>query len=285
VTNRTKFVMKLMGGLGNQMFQISAALTLSETMCRNVTLDTTWYKNRVDQNSHDSIPHVLRFPFLNCIATFEEDYWKYFVRKVGREIWNISGKRRFVETEIEYPSDFSLPVDFDFYEGYFQSLHFIPRRIAIDDVFNFSQFDFPLSNIETTNKIGVHIRLGDYLNSKIHKVSEITYLEKGLEILSSYTKFDDIIIFTDSPSLVTKFIPRSISKICSIAEKISDPILQLSQMASCKYFVGSASSFSWWAAYLNPNKITKTIVMPANVFNDYSLKHLSSRYPKEWNVI
>ena len=52
-------------------------------------------------------------------------------------------------------------------------------------------------------------------------------------------------------------------------------------MSCCNHNIISNSSFSWWAAYLNPYK-EKIVIAPSNWSGVYEVKDL---YLKGWKVI
>ena len=58
-----------------------------------------------------------------------------------------------------------------------------------------------------------------------------------------------------------------------------DEMQSLVFMKNCDHFILSASTYCWWAAYLNNNK-NKKIVAPSNWF--IPSKPLNDLYPSKW---
>ncbi|MGN6180530.1 MAG: alpha-1,2-fucosyltransferase, partial [Mucilaginibacter sp.] len=52
-------------------------------------------------------------------------------------------------------------------------------------------------------------------------------------------------------------------------------------MANCKHHIIANSTFSWWGAWLNPNK-DKIVIAPKQWFADKELQSSSSMIPQNW---
>ena len=275
-------IMKLMGGLGNQMFQVAAASKIAQESRREFLLDVSWYQNRNQADAHDSIPHVLQFPFLRDRRTIESPT---FTSKFSKLAFHLgltrSRNSSFMERNLEYPPDFQIPLHCRTYEGYFQSLKFIPEMKTVETIFewpsNSHSLDFPTEYGKTS--VALHLRLGDYVNSKIHHISNKEYIESAVRIIKDKQFVEEIRVFTDSPHLVHEYLPRGIHDHIRIAEIKPNPIEQLREIASFPHLIGSSSSFSWWAGYMNPCGHNKTVIVPSFILKGRRLVYPRSRFP------
>ena len=149
--------------------------------------------------------------------------------------------------------------------GYFQSRKFwgkhseeIRRELYRPELISKESQDY-LEQIQRTNSVCLHIRLGDYVNNpetrKVHYVCDEAYymkaVEKAMEKIESPTFF----AFTNERAVAEKFLFPKDTNVVWIpsGEAVND--LQL--MAQCKHFIIANSSYSWWAQFLGaaPEKL------------------------------
>lgn len=277
------FTMHLMGGLGNQMFQVAAAFRISEIHNASFDFDVTWYHNRLNFLSHDSQAFVRRFPQLQSIETKVSRVPKL----LNNRITSILGQTRdtYYEKELGYNEHFESLKLYKKYIGYFQSHLYFPLSLDIQSLYSLPWKVDSDDLKRYQNEIAFHFRLGDYLDSDIHPIVDRNYIEKGVEFLCRKKHISKINVFSDSPELVSELLPKSIIARCEIAPKMADPIDQLIEISKYSEILGSSSSFSWWAGYLNPLKHHKSVVVPSAVLKNTRSVDLLGRYPKSWTVI
>ena len=95
----------------------------------------------------------------------------------------------------------------------------------------------------------VHVRGGDYFTSKSHKpyVKNRDWYLKAIAAVPDMRKHQDkIILCTDDGKYAKKILPEF--PILDVP-----PLTAFRLMMGCRSLVISASSFSWWAGYLNPS--------------------------------
>ena len=100
------------------------------------------------------------------------------------------------------------------------------------------------------NRLSVHWRLGDYLTtnaSQTHGIVDAKSLFHIIESLTSHHPIEAVEIFTDSPEIAAKMISQfdfSVEPVITSNDIWSD----LVQMSKARYFIGSHSSISIFAA-------------------------------------
>lgn len=111
-----------------------------------------------------------------------------------------------------------------------------------------------LNKISECNSVGVHIRRGDYVTLGLI-VCDLDYYRKCMDIMAG--KVDDPVffIFSDDIPWVKKNLNTQYNIIYIDNNNPSPEDMRL--LYSCKHFIMSNSTFSWWGAYLGDfeNKI------------------------------
>ena len=113
--------------------------------------------------------------------------------------------------------------------------------------------------MKSTNSVCVHIRRGDYTYLKNYQVCSIAYYLKAMEIMKGKIKEPKFYIFSDDIEWVKKNIDFDVD--VTYIDKNNTSYEELRLMYSCKHFIISNSSFSWWAQYLSTNK-NKVVISP-----------------------
>lgn len=240
----------LMGGLGNTLFQIAAAIGQAE-LTRN-----EW-----------KIPAS----------------WKY------REYFSIPDEKYIDSHELprykELNFHYSPIPKFDNLElfGYFQSeLYFkhCERKIRM-----YFRNRFPVSEIPE-GAGAIHIRGGDYLNlSEYHYNLEPEYYhaaigQSGLELFYVFTD--------DKPHAqkILKGINRQFVYFDSLAKsKEANDVYDLFQMSKFPVIIMANSSYSWWAQWLNPN-MNKVVYAPPKWFGEKKSHYITDDlYCDNWEVV
>lgn len=138
-------------------------------------------------------------------------------------------------------------------DGYWQSeKYFLEHRNAILEAFN-----YPWRSVPGT--VSVHVRRGDYLTIKKggqfkHPPVPVAWIEAAMERFRGYV----FIFYSDDiPWCQQTFGDRKDVVFSKGTSEVDD----LVGMSNCEHHICSASTFSWWGAYLNRN-IRKKVIMP-----------------------
>lgn len=241
----------LKGGLGNQMFQISAVIGLS---LRNNSEHYFDFDNCYTPNQGKTSSHYV------------DNIFKKITNKKLSDIESVYTEPKFSYIPIKYQKNMML-------DGYFQSAkYFSDYSDYIMNVFSLSTEKF-LSNDDVTS---VHIRRGDYIKySNYHKVLDKEYYETAIETIGS-GKF---LFFSDDINWVKEnFKSRNF-----FYSELSDEVQELSIMSNCTNNIIANSSFSWWGAYLNKNK-SKIVISPNHRcwFGELGPKDTQDLIPETW---
>lgn len=253
---------KLMGGLGNNLFQISAAYSLSIRDNKKFICDKTDISL-----SHNPFNH------------YEKNIFKKIEFKSDLSNYEIFSENGFNHREIPKTNNNLKLI------GYFQSeKYFKDNRKEILELFESSKetkekLNKKYSDISFNNSCSIHVRRGDYLKLQdYHTVLDINYFKKAYESIGEEKEY---LIFSDDLEWCKKNL--SFIKNKKFIEGNTD-YEDLYLMSICADNIISNSTFSWWGAWLNQNN--NRVISPKKWFGPKNL-HLDTNdlYCKEWIIL
>jgi hypothetical protein len=269
---------KLMGGLGNQMFQYAAGRRLAWAHQVLLKLDISFfdYQKIIAPNGPYRNYSLCHFNIHEIFATPKELKWVSYA-------WQKSYQAklfRFIQRKIpiRFMSIYQQKTEgFDqnvlklgkniYLDGYWQSWKYF------DEIKDIIRQEFSLrgalhqenqrlaDKIKATTAVGIHIRRGDYVSdpipNKYHGVCDLDYYYNGITLLTKTMINPHFFIFSDDPQWVSENLtlnyPMTMVKNNGSERDYEDFYL----MTLCKHFIVANSSFSWWGAWLSqwPGKI------------------------------
>jgi hypothetical protein len=292
-------IVKIVGGLGNQMFQYAMAKSLSLGRESQLRVDTSTFKNRKYINPEGYLlKKIFNVPDNEASIS---DYIK--VLGIGsitlplikrNKILTFTKKHVINENKAFHFEDKLIlknkPVS-SYILGYWQSeLYFQRHASEIRKLFQFQESVLSLDTknllkkIKSCNAISLHVRRGDYISNpsyrKIYNHCNIEYYKRAKKIVSTSLENIKYFIFTDDISWV-RAQPEFVD--CIIAtNQDTGSWNDLYLMSQCKHHIISNSSFSWWGAWLNDGD-KKIVVSPNQWFKDGTVT--KDLLPKSWITI
>lgn len=268
-------ITKLVGGLGNQMFQYAAGRKLSNYYGTILKLDITKFKLQ---------PGVKRRYALSIFNIQENFATPEDIRK--------SANYYFQKRTVEY---FPLPLNFknsDIYlDGFWQSEKYfkdIEKTIREDFIFKELPNSYAKrwqSIIKKSNSVSVHIRMGDYARNPIENkkfgLLPLAYYHNALEIISKKAKNPEVFVFSDEISWAKAKIHFSYPTYFvsdTSPNKIDSEDMRL--MSNCKHNIICNSSYSWWGAWLNQN--AQKVVVAPKMWRYDGYNNPDVQVPKNW---
>lgn len=286
-------IVRLEGGLGNQMFQYAAGRRLAIQFNTQLAVDISAY---LDRSNTYFTPRSYELNIFNLpiVPITQNQLQKYFIypknifeRIVGRTIRAFDRFNVVYESNAYYNSDILRAGGNCFLIGYWQDeKYFSGIRSTLLQDFTFPYAQDPqvspiLQEIRSTNSIGIHVRRGDYVDHPIFasRYYECTpdYYSEAISWIVQRVSGTRIFFFSDEPEWIrNNFNFISDYKIIHFEE----PGLDMYLMSQCKHNIIANSSYSWWAAYLNPNR-EKIVIAPKQWFKDKP----NNPSCKEWILI
>jgi hypothetical protein len=250
----------LQGGLGNQMFQIAAAVALAKR-----TGQQTLFSH---SNHHLPLQGNRAINYKNNI---------FYKIDLTHEVNFLSNLIFYKEQNYSYSE---LPKENDlFLHGYFQSeKYFSDCKEYIKNLFSETLFVKDYIDVQYENldeAISIHVRRGDYLKfPDTHPVCRLSYYEKAIETIGEDRS---IFIFSDD----IQWCKENFKFKNMIFVENEPDYIDLFMISRCKHNIIANSSFSWWAAWLNRNE-DKKVICPKNWFGIKGPQDIQDIYPEEW---
>jgi len=269
-------ISRLLGGLGNQMFQYAIGRYLSLKYNVELKLDTELLLWRSTDPNY--VPG-------GVYRNYDLDIFK----NINAEVGNFKGGMKIIEPHFHfYPNILDiLDNNKDVYlEGYWQTYKYFE---SISDIIK-KDFTFKnklsgssenlMKEIQNTNSVLINVRRTDYLNKNFHGIMGNEYIMKGVDIIKS--KIDDphYFIFSDDIKWCEENIKLDNMTIVDHSHKGDRFDFYFQLMIECKHFIIPNSSFGWWAAWLNKDN-EKIVIAPIKWFNnDYM--NTNDLIPQNW---
>jgi len=259
-------IVKIWGGLGNQLFQYSFGKYLAAKLCTAVKYDiqTTNSLNSFTQRELAIAAFNVQLDVATAAEINENKYFRniHFARLERKLAQAFPALLRTHIVESNEPKPFGALhfKDNCYYEGYWQSYKYLaPVEDSLRQQITMKQ---PLSEAVSTTlreiaaapSVSIHVRRGDYLHNKYFATCPMDYYKKAMAYFTETgTKF---YIFSDDIAWCRENFIGSQYVFITGNENFEDMYL----MSYCSHNIISNSTFSWWAAWLNNNaeKITIT---------------------------
>lgn len=143
-----------------------------------------------------------------------------------------------------------------------------------------------LENIAKSNSVCVHIRRGDYLNPEWSylNICNYNYYKKAMELVKEKVENPVFYIFSNTSEDIAWIKENyDFSEYNVEYVDLNNPDYEeLRLMYSCKHFVISNSTFSWWAQYLGEYE-NKVVVAPSEWNRE--VEDCSGIYMSDWEIV
>lgn len=228
-------VVKIMGGLGNQLFQYAFAQSLKK--CDEIGFDITYYDSHFN-NSPDIAHREFLLPcFVDDLKYSTEDgltrvnQWEYDQNKPYNNSFFFGDWQK-----VSFFKDIDLGIKFK--EGHIEPTVQLGIGRAVQD----------------ENSVAIHVRRTDYIN--LGWDLDLTYYKRAISAIWEKVEKPVFFVFSDEPLWLENNMPEL--KMHVIHE---DTLTDFWLMSQCKHHIIANSTFSFWPAYLNENP-DKIVIYP-----------------------
>lgn len=263
VENTNLITCMLMGGLGNQLFQIFVTIAYGIETNRKIVFSNTDFLNV------GTVRSTYWNNFLGGLKIFTDKNFDSTPQKLLTNRYHMFSEKEFSYNKIPFFNDTQKLC----LVGYYQSYKYFD--IVRDKLFQMIRLRFqkletisenPNLFLNKSNNISMHFRLGDYKDIQdCHPLMPYEYYKNAIEYIVNKKpdKGHQILFFcqVEDNEVVSEIISKLSIQYPQISFiKVDDAIpdwKQLLIMSCCHDNIIANSTFSWWGAYFNetPEKI------------------------------
>jgi hypothetical protein len=294
-------VVRLMGGLGNQMFQYAAALHLALRHATELKLDVTFLLDRTPRENFTFRDFdLVVFPLAIKIATpleirrfrrLAERGTRTLIEKLEDKLGN---RHYYLERCLDFDRRVLELPDETYLEGYFQNEKYfeaIASKIRTSFHLAPDQTKLPAAtrrlaeDILGSGGICLNVRRGDYvqnpLTNRVHGVCSKDYYQNALASLQAQRQLGKVFVFSDDVEWCRANFKEG-KHLTIVGDEHAGERFSTKfwLMTLSRHFVIPNSTFAWWAAWLGsaPDKL---VFRPNHWFHAPEKRHIDI-CPSAW---
>jgi hypothetical protein len=282
--SKKKTILRLKGGLGNQLFIYAFGYSFSKKISSELHLD--YVTGFIRDHEFNGYYMLDQFNITSDLATEKEmllpfDRLKRVLMRSHNKI--LFKKKKYYINDISFNSikdiNKSILLNNKFYlEGYWQSEKYFNEYL--DEIFKeftlkdhliekFKKSKYYLKVINQPESVFIHLRDFSQYTGKTNDNIDIGYYKYAIELVKAKLKNPFFYIFCESPSYAKKFLDNENIKMNNDMELIIDDKFQKNDlfdfwlMQNCKNSIIANSTYSWWAAWLGYMKYSGIVTYPS----------------------
>lgn len=278
-------IIKLWGGLCNQMFQYSFGYAQGRIRNDHVLFDVDFYKKQPNHVESRELELCKDFniacfqtvdrprsvkPFQNVLASNITRRLPNFHMRLADNIVYIKEKKHLYSDKLFYSKG-----QVNYYDGYWQSeKYFKDYKDDIREIFTFSNKTIDkvaswIKSHDNLNTVAIHIRRGD-MSTGINKNNDNTivqYYHNAMRYISERVYDPLFVVFSDDIIWCKDNLKDKDMYIVYQDQKWS-AIEDLCGISLCEHGIMSKSTFSWWGNWLGKQE-GRIVIAPTGItFNN-----------------
>ena len=246
-------IVRIVGGLGNQMFQYAYAKALS-LQGYNVKLDISKFRKYKLHGGYQLDKYKIDLELANSISII--------LGKIGI-------KKSLKEKSLLFDKKLKSLKGNEYIKGYFQTEKYFEeiRNTLLTEFIINQELSEPTNKVAKQissykNSCSLHIRRGDYISDKkannVHGTCSLDYYNRAINLINEKHENTHFFVFSDDINWTKENLKITNAFYVDIK---SIPHEDMYLMSLCTNNITANSSFSWWGAWLNKND-NKTIIAP-----------------------
>ena len=295
-------VVKLFGGLGNQLFQYAFGKKLSLKTNQKLYLEIeSGFKNDPYQRNYNLSPFKVQENLLKNDPismdmhhlSIDKKHWqgtiKNYLLGLKRYNWQL-----IREKNLEYDASIEVIKKHSYLDGFWQSENYF--KDVREEILQDFQLKASLKNenaliskkMSEVVSVSLHIRrvhgveLPGQHHHKIHGGLDFAYYQKAINIIADQHPNLELFVFSDDIEWAKENFKSRFPVEFMSQNDDAHNYLDLVLMSHCKHQIIANSTFSWWAAWLNQNP-EKIVIAPKMWFVDQEMNaQTQDLIPSDW---
>ena len=285
-------IVKVIGGLGNQMFQFALYKALQKQHPEDRVLLDLHTFNGYHKHRGFEIGKVFGADYDEAsyleVARLAYPYPNFLLWRIGSRILPVRSTMLKEKANFAYEPYVLTSQGNIYYDGYWQhEAYFKNIREDLLRVFAFPDFEDEQNHrtarqAASAGSCSIHVRRGDYLTDPLRKgTTGSGYVLRAIKRMQEMAQPDNWLVFSDDIAWCQEQLSVAIEqdKTTYVDWNSGDrSINDMHLMALCRHHVIANSSFSWWGAWLSKHQDGVTIA-PERWMN---MKDVCSPVPDKW---
>lgn len=283
-------IVKIHGGLGNQLFQYSLGRSLSLKLGTKLKLDLSVFEtDKKRKYELDKFNIVAEIASKNEVKKFKS-IKSLVLSKLSKYLTFLYGKSAYI-SEKKYGFDsrvMDLPNN-RYFEGYWQSEKYflavaekIRHEFMLKKEAESDNLKMLVRILRTPDSVCLHVRRGDYaaenVSRNFHGTCDLNYYKEALDVFAKKINKPVFFVFSDDIDWVKDNLPIEHDANYVDINSGEKGYEDLRLMSACNNFIIANSSFSWWGAWLSDNK-DKIVIAPKKWF---ATQESDDLIPNDW---
>lgn len=269
-------IIKLQGGLGNQMFQYAFGKVLEKKLSVKILFDTFSYKKQPQKRNSKLSQRDYELGIFDLLQVDSITSFQLILVKIVCCISKIFHLPFFVKYKEKKYSEYNVNLlkekKYLYYIGYFQNeFYYQGIKDELKKIFrlpplkeNDKENYYLLKKIEqTNNSVFIHVRRDDYVSLDLN-ISDIYYKKAVAYIKQRVPDACFFVFCAEDVDYIKKHFDIGVEfEIIGEKNKTRENYYEnMRLMMACKHAIIANSSYSWWAAYLSDQE-EKIVIAPS----------------------
>ena len=288
-------IVRLIGGLGNQLFQYAVGRYLAEKNESELKIDISEFKTyklhkyslwafNIQENCASPNEVI-------ALTVRKQGIAEGFLRRMLRRP-AVLPNSYIREKNFSFEPDILNLQDGIYLEGYWQSQKYfldidsIIRKEFIVKTLQTGKNKELSDQISSCESVSYHVRRGDYVSNpdtnRVSGICSLDYYNLSVKYIAERVNNPSFFIFTDEPEWAHENVNLPYATIIVDWNNADKNYEDLRLMNQCKHNIIANSTFSWWAAWLNQNP-DKIVIAPKRWFADEKMNSQTQNLiPEAW---
>jgi hypothetical protein len=271
----TRVIVRLNGGLGNQLFQYATGRAFALRHGVELLFDLSEYS--ADDKRHYELgvyPVEARIATPADLSAFESrEPPRGFMGRLKEKL--LPSPHIYREPHYHYDAQLTEQNPPIYLQGYWQSYRYfsdaagqLSRELTPRDPLEPANAQVA-AVIDVVTAVSLHVRRGDYVTeahtNAYHGVCSLDYYREAISLIANRVPDAHLFVFSDDHDWTRENLAPGLPTTYVDANPPDRGFRDMQLMMRCRHHIIANSSFSWWGAWLNPAP-DKIVVAPTRWF-------------------